>query len=70
MGCKYTSLVCNTDKNWRLDFKIDEIDVEKIRMLLLKEIVILHKNDKENRYCLVIRTRFHNPGAQTLEDMI
>ena len=46
-----------------LDFKIDEIDVEKIRMLLLKEIVILHKNDKENRYCLVIRTRFHNPGA-------
>ena len=50
-------------KNWRLDFKIDEIDVEKIRPLLLKQIVILHKYDKEDRYCLVIRTRFHKPAA-------
>ncbi|TNV76486.1 hypothetical protein FGO68_gene8819 [Halteria grandinella] len=56
--------------NWRMEFKADQIDPESIRSLLMKETIILHGCDKKQRYCLVIRPRFHNPGSQTLEDLI
>ena len=56
--------------NWRLDFKADQIDPDSIKSLLLKETIVLHGCDKLKRYCLIIRPRFHNPGSQTLEDLI
>ncbi len=55
---------------WRLDFKADQIDPESIRALLLKETIIIHGHDKGNRFCVIIRPRFHNPTSQTLEDLI
>jgi len=55
---------------WRLDFKADQIDVESIRSLLIKETLIIHKTDNKGRLCVVIRPRFHDPGAQELEDLI
>lgn len=56
--------------NWRLEFKADMIDPMSIKPLLIKETIILHGFDKENRFCIVVRPRFHTPGKQSLEDLI
>ena len=56
--------------NWRLEYKSDQIDPEEIRHLLLKETIILHKFDKSNRYCIIIRPRYHNASGQTIEELI
>jgi hypothetical protein len=48
--------------DWRLDFKADQIDPNSIRQLLLKETLVLHGYDKANRFCLIVRPRFHTPS--------
>lgn len=49
--------------NWRIDYKVDQLDPMSIKSLLLKETIILHGHDKSNRFCIVVRPRFHVPGA-------
>ena len=56
--------------DWRMEFKADQIEPESIRKLLIKETIVLHGFDKAKRFCIIIRPRFHNPGQQTLEDLI
>lgn len=56
--------------NWRLEFNVDSIDPNSIKHLLTKETIILHGYDLQNRFCVVVRPRFHTPGKQTLEDLI
>ena len=48
--------------DWRLDFKADQIDPNSIKQLLLKETIVLHGYDKANRFCLIVRPRFHTPS--------
>jgi len=69
----------NTDKafemfekwvNWRLEFKSESIEIEEIKHLLLKETLVLHGYDHMNRFCIIIRARFHKPGEQTLDELI
>ncbi len=55
---------------WRLEFKIDQIEPRKIRHLLMKHTIILHGHDRDNRFCVLVRPRYHTPGEQELEEMI
>lgn len=56
--------------DWRLSFKVDQIDVEEIRVHLQTEKIILHKEDKLGRLCVLVRPRYHDPGSSDLDVMI
>ena len=55
---------------WRLEFRFDLMDPNKFNHLLMKHTIILHGHDKANRFCVLVRPRYHTPGEQTLEEMI
>jgi len=38
--------------------------------MLLKETIVIHRHDKENRLAIVVRPRFHSPGSQTIEELV
>jgi hypothetical protein len=39
-------------------------------VLLLRETIVLHKYDKENKVCLLVRPRFHFPEQFTIEQLV
>ena len=46
------------------------INPEDIKKMLIKETIILHGTDKDNRFCIIVRPRYHNPGLFTIDELI
>jgi|688.fasta_scaffold755351_1 hypothetical protein len=55
---------------WRIEFKTDDLNAQRCKVLLEKQTMVIGGIDRHNRLTIICAARYHNAGAYSTEDLV